>query len=86
MDDLRKYIFKVFIQLRWARCDMYYIFTVTDRLWQKKTKKKHREWEGMRLILLGVERDRISPQLGRDDICFFLWDGRGLKIHSRVTL
>ncbi len=45
----------------------------------------------MGVILPGVERDGIFPQFfrgigtGRD---FFLWewDGRGLKIHSRVTL
>ncbi len=45
----------------------------------------------MGVILPGVERDGIFPQfflgLGWDAI-FFLWewDGRGLKIHSRVTL
>ncbi len=40
----------VFIQLiRWARCDLYYIFTVIDSYRQKKKKKKKhgtgREWE-----------------------------------------
>ncbi len=43
----KKTTFWVFIQLRWARCDLYYIFTVTDRFWPKK-KKNHgngREWE-----------------------------------------
>ena len=52
-----------------------YFFTVTDS-GQKNTT---REWEGIGVILLG---------LGRDRIFFFLWewDGRGLKIHSRVTL
>ncbi len=35
----KKTTFWVFIQLRWARCDLYYIFTVTDRFWPKKKKK-----------------------------------------------
>ncbi len=42
--------FWVFIQLiRWARCDLYYIFTVIDSYQQKKQKKQQhgsgREWE-----------------------------------------
>ncbi len=45
----------------------------------------------MGVILLGLGWDRISPQffcgigMGQD---FFLWewDGRGLNMHSRVTL
>ncbi len=39
----------VFIQLiRWARCDLYYMFTVIDSYRQKKKKQQHgsgREWE-----------------------------------------
>ncbi len=82
--------FGFFIQLiRWARCDLYYIFTITDRFRQKKTTT--REWEGMGVILPGVERDGIFPQFfrgigtGRDSF-LWEWDGRGLRIHSRVTL
>ncbi len=42
--------FWVFIQLiRWARCDLYYIFTVIDSYRQKNKKKQQhgsgREWE-----------------------------------------
>ncbi len=42
--------FWVFIQLiRWARCDLYYIFTVIDSYQKKKKKKQQhgsgREWE-----------------------------------------
>ncbi len=58
--------FWVFIQLiRWARCDLYYNFTVIDRYRQKKKKKKTGEWEGMGVILPGVERDGIFPQFFR---------------------
>ncbi len=72
-----------FFQLRLARCDLYYIFTVTDRFRPKK--KKTREWEGMGVILLGFSPN-FSVGLGRDEIFLWAWDGRGLKIHSRVTL
>ncbi len=42
----------VFIQLiRWARCDLYYIFTVIDSYQKKKKKTTTREWEGMGVIL-----------------------------------
>ncbi len=55
-----------FIQLiRWARCDLYYIFTVIDSYRQKKKKTTTREWEGMGVILPGVERDGIFPQFFR---------------------
>ncbi len=66
--------FGVFIQLiRWARCDLYYIFTVIDSYRQKKKKKKTtREWEGMGVILPGVERD-FPPVFSWD------WDGKRLK-------
>ncbi len=45
----------------------------------------------MGVILPGVERDGIFPQFfrgigtGRDKF-LWEWDGRGLRIHSRVTL
>ncbi len=63
--------FWVFIQLiRWARCDLYYIFTVIDSYRQKNKKKTTTwEWEGMGVILQGVERDFppvFSWDLGRD--------------------
>ncbi len=65
--------FWVFIQLiRWARCDLYYIFTVIDSYRQKKKKQQHgsgREWE---VILPGVERD-FPPVFSWD------WDGKRLK-------
>ncbi len=50
----KKQHFGFYIQLiRWARCDLYYIFTVIDSYRQKKKKiKKTREWEGMGVILL----------------------------------
>ncbi len=60
-----------FFQLRLARCDLYYIFTVTDRFRPKK--KKTREWEGMGVILLGFSPN-FSVGLGRDEILFC---GRG---------
>ncbi len=69
-------------------------FTLIERFRQKKKKKKKtttREWEGMGVILPGVERDGIFPQFfrgigtGRDSF-LWEWDGRGLRIHSRVTL
>ncbi len=68
-------------------CSLLYFYC--DRFRPKKTTTQ--EWEGMGVILPGVERDGIFPQFfhgigtGRD---YFLWewDGRGLKIHSRVTL
>ncbi len=70
----------------------YYIFTVTTDFGPKKKKKKEngsgREWESFFREWNGMG---FSPSffvgLGRDEI-FFLWewDGRGLKIHSRVTL
>ncbi len=46
----QKTTFWVFIQLiRWARCDLYYIFTVIDSYQKKKKKKQQhgsgREWE-----------------------------------------
>ncbi len=62
-----------FIQLiRWARCDLYYIFTVIDSYRQKKKKTTTREWEGMGVILPGVERD-FPPVFSWD------WDGKRLK-------
>ncbi len=65
----KNYFFFFFIQLRWARCDLYYIFTVTGRFWPKKT----REWEGMGVILPGVEQffRRIGTALD------FFFCGRG---------
>ncbi len=75
--------------LRWARCDLYCIFNVTDRFLPPP--KKTRELEGMGVILLGLEQDGIFPQCfrgigtGRDSF-LWEWDGRGLKIHSCVTL
>ncbi len=54
--------------------------------WQISAKKKKtREWEGMGVILLGFSPN-FSVGLGRDEIFLWAWDGRGLKIHSRVTL
>ncbi len=63
-------------------------FTVTDRF---QPKKHNREWEGMGVILLGLGWDRISPQFFRgigmgQDFFLWEWDGRGLNMHSRVTL
>ncbi len=52
------------------RCDLYYIFTVIDSYRQKK--KTTREWEGMGVILPGVERD-FPPVFSWD------WDGKRLK-------
>ncbi len=81
--------FWIFSQLRWARCDLYCIFTETDRFRPKKKKNTTREWEGMGVIVLGLEQDEIFPQFFRGigtGTSFFLWDGRGLKIHSHVTL
>ncbi len=52
-------------------------FTVIDSYKKKKKKKTTREWEGMGVILPGVERDGIFLQFfrgigsGRD---YFLWD------------
>ncbi len=61
--------FWVFIQLiKWARCDLYYIFTVIDSYQKKKT----REWEGMGVIFPGVERD-FPP------VFLWDWDGKRLK-------
>ncbi len=45
----------------------------------------------MGVILPGVERDGIFPQFFRGigtgrDTFLWEWDGRGLRIHSRVTL
>ncbi len=58
---------------------MYYIFTVIDSYRQKKKKKTTtREWEGMGVILPGVERD-FPPVffvgLGREEIkvCDAFW-------------
>ncbi len=59
-----------FIQLRWARCDLYYIFTVTGRFWPKKT----REWEGMGVILPGVEQ--FFRRIGTALVFFFVGEGR----------
>ncbi len=68
----KKTTFWVFIQLiSWARCDLYYIFTVIDSYRQKK-KTTTREWEGMGVILPGVERD-FPPVFSWD------WDGKRLK-------
>ncbi len=48
-------------------------FTVIDSYRQKKKKKKqHREWEGMGVILPGVERD-FPP-------VFFAWDWDGKRL------
>ncbi len=49
-------------------------FTVIDSYRQKKKKKKKktREWEGMGVILPGVERD-FPPVFSWD------WDGKRLK-------
>ncbi len=76
----KKTTFWVFIQLiRWARCDLYYIFTVIDSYRQKKKKKQTREWEGMGVILPGVERWGFPPSffvgLGREEIkvCDAFW-------------
>ncbi len=44
--------------------------------WQKK--KKPREWEGMGVILPGVERDGINPPVFSWD-----WDGKRLKFVGR---
>ncbi len=52
-------------------------FTVIDSYQKKKKKTTTREWEGMGVILPGVERDGIFPQFfrgigtGRDT---FLWE------------
>ncbi len=68
----KKTTFWVFIQLiRWARCDLYYIFTVIDSYRQKKKKKKQhgsgrelesffRKWNGIFLQFfrgIGTGRD-----------------------------
>ncbi len=47
-----------------SKNDLYYIFTVIDS-YQKKKTTTTREWEGMGVILPGVERDGISPQFSR---------------------
>ncbi len=58
---------------------MYYIFTVIDSYRQKKKKKKTREWEGMGVILPGVDGTGFSPSffvgLGREEIkvCDAFW-------------
>ncbi len=63
--------FGVFIQLiRWARCDLYYIFTVIDSYREKEKRKKNNT--GMGVILPGVERD-FPPVFSWD------WDGKRLK-------
>ncbi len=46
-------------------CDLYYIFTVIDSYRQKNKNKTTREWEGMGVILPGVERDGIFLQFFR---------------------
>ncbi len=54
-------------------CNLYYIFTVTDRFRRKK-KNPTREWEGMGVILPGVDGTGFSPSffvgLGREEINF----------------
>ncbi len=56
------YIIWIFILLRWARCDLYCIFNVTERFRQKK---QTWEWEGMGVIFQGWERGGIFPQFFR---------------------
>ncbi len=56
---------------------LYYIFTVIDS-YQKKKKTTTREWEGMGVILPGVEREFSSSffvGLGREEIkvCDAFW-------------
>ncbi len=68
-NDKKLHLF-CFIQLRWARCDLYYIFTVTGRFWPKKT----REWEGMGVILPGVEQ--FFRRIGTALDIFFVGEGR----------
>ncbi len=72
----------------------YCIFNVTGQFNGQipaKKKQKTQELEGMGVILPGLEQDRIFPQFfrgigtGRDSF-LWEWDGRGLKIHSGVTL
>ncbi len=59
-----------FIQLiRWASCDLYYIFTVIDSYRQKN---KIKNYTGVGVILPGVERD-FPPVFSWD------WDGKRLK-------
>ncbi len=66
--------FWVFIQLiRWARCDLYYIFTVIDSYEKKKKKKNNTGVRGkLGVIFPGVERD-FPPVFSWD------WDGKRLK-------
>ncbi len=66
-------ILGVFIQLiRWARCDLYYIFTVIDSYRQKKKKKtQHREWRGNGSHSSGSGTEDFPPVfrgLGREEI------------------
>ncbi len=69
----KKTTFWVFIQLiRWARCDLYYIFTVIDSYQKKKKKKQHGSGRELGVILPGVERD-FPPVFSWD------WDGKRLK-------
>ncbi len=63
----KKIHFGFFIQLRWARCDLYNIFTVTDRFQPKKSKIRngsHSSGSGM-----GYSPN-FPVALGRDEICF----------------
>ncbi len=68
--------FGVFIQLiRWARCDLYYIFTVTDRFRQTKQKNNNTGVEGNGSHFSGSGTGRDFPPvffvgLGREEINF----------------
>ncbi len=64
----KKNTFWVFIQLRWARCDLYYVLTVTDRF--KKTKK----------TVVGENGSHSSGSgTGRDFPPIFSWDWDGTR-------
>ncbi len=61
----KKRHFGFFIQLiRWARCDLYYIFTVIDSYRQKK-KKKHNTGSGGEWESFFREWNGIFPQFFR---------------------
>ncbi len=70
----KKTTFWVFIQLiRWARCDLYYIFTVIDSYKKKKKKKKPNTGVGGN----GSHSSGSGP--GFSSSFSWDWDGKRLK-------
>ncbi len=67
----KKIHFGFFIQLRWARCDLYYIFTVTDRFRPKNKYNTGAGGNGSHSSGSGTRQD-FPPVFSWD------WDGKRL--------